>query len=86
MNAIDSGMRRHGCLRVLPRPRGSWIVASEREVLSEHSTATEAENAAWARLRDGDELLVVDRYHRCHRRARPEPIRSTSRPRISRQG
>jgi hypothetical protein len=86
MNAIDSGMRRHRCLRVLPRPRGSWIVVSDREVLSEHSTATEAENAAWARLGDGDELLVIDRYHRCHRRIRPGRIRPTSGRRISRHG
>lgn len=85
MSSIDSAAR-HRCLRVLPRPRGSWIVASERAVLSEHSTATEAENAALERLRDGDELLIVDRYHRCHRRARPEPTRSSSRPHVSRQG
>lgn len=85
MNAIDSAARRHRCLRVLPQPRGSWIVASEREVLSEHSTATEAENAALAWLRDGDELLVVDRYHRCHRLTRPGPTRSSSRFRISRE-
>jgi hypothetical protein len=86
MNPIDPATRRHRCLRVLPRPRGSWIVATEQAVLSEHATATEAENAAPAQLRDGDELLIVDRYHRCHRRARPQPTRSPSRPQISRQG
>ena len=86
MNPGDCAPRRHRCLRVLPRPRGSWIVATERAVLSEHGTATEAERAALARLRDGDEPLVLDRYHRCHRRARPEPTRSSSRPPISRQG
>jgi hypothetical protein len=86
MNAIDSRMRRHRCLRVLPRPRGSWIVASEREVLSEHATATEAEDAAWARLGDGDELLVVDRYHRCHLPNRPGQTRPTPCRRTSARG
>ena len=57
-------------LRVLPRPRGSWIVATERgDVVSEHATATDAEIAARDCLRDGEELLVFDRYHRCHRRS-----------------
>jgi hypothetical protein len=64
MNPGDPAPRRHRCLHVLPRPRGSWIVATERAVLSEHGSATEAESAALARLRDDDELLVVDRYHR----------------------
>jgi hypothetical protein len=86
MIAIDSKMRRHRCLRVLPRPRGTWIVACEREVLSEHGTATEAEDAAWARLGDGDELLVVDRHHRCHRRIRPGRIRATPLRRTSARG
>jgi hypothetical protein len=36
-------------------------------VVSEHMTATEAEQAALARLRDGDELIVYDCYHRSHR-------------------
>jgi hypothetical protein len=62
---------RSHCLRVLPRQRGSWIVATERgNVLSEHATATDAEIAALDCLREGDELLVFDRYHRCHRRSR----------------
>ena len=86
MSPIDSGARRSRCLRVLPRPRESWIVATERAVLSQHPTAAEAENAALARLRDGDELLIVDRYHRCHRRARLESTRSSPRSQISRQG
>ena len=68
-------------LRVLPRPRGSWIVATERgDVLSEHATATDAEIAALDCLRADDELLVFDRYHRyhrCHRRSRAD----TQRPR-----
>jgi hypothetical protein len=70
------------CLRVLPRSRGSWIVATEQDdVLSEHVTATEAEIAALACLREGEELLVVDRYHRCHRLARPQAPISPRRPR-----
>jgi hypothetical protein len=57
-------------LRVQPRPRGSWIVATERgNVVSEHATATDAEISALECLREGDELLVFDRYHRCHRRS-----------------
>ncbi len=60
-------------------------MATEHGVMSEHPTATEAENAALARLRD-DELLIVDRYHPCHRRARPQPNRSSSRPQFSCQG
>lgn len=56
-----------GCLKVLPQPRGGWVVANHREVVvSEHRSATEAELAAVARLRAGDELVVYDRYHRCH--------------------
>lgn len=86
MNAIDPAAPRCRCLRVLPRSRGSWIVATEQAVLSEHATATEAENAALAGLRDGDELLVVDHYHRRHRRARPDPAHASSSPQISRQG
>jgi hypothetical protein len=51
----------------VPRLRGSWVVVTHREaVVSEHRSATEAELAATARLRDGDELVVYDRYHRCH--------------------
>ena len=65
-------------LRVLPRPRGSWIVATERgDVLSEHATATDAEIAALDCLRADDELLVFDRYHHCRRRSRAD----TQRPR-----
>lgn len=56
------------CLRVVPRSRGGWIVMTEQEVvMSEHATATEAELAARARLREGDELVVYDCYHRCRR-------------------
>ena len=56
------------CLRVAPRSRGGWVVMSGRAgVVSEHMTATEAEQAALARLRDGDELIVYDCYHRSHR-------------------
>jgi len=56
------------CLQVAPRSRGGWVVMSGRAgVVSEHTTATEAEQAALARLRDGDELIVYDCYHRSHR-------------------
>jgi hypothetical protein len=74
-------------LRVLPRSRGSWIVATEQDdVLSEHATANEAETAALARLREGEELLVFDRYHRSHRRARPHAPSSSQHSRIARTG
>jgi Ribonuclease G/E len=43
-------------------------VTAEGHVLSEHTTATEAESAAQARLREDGHLVVVDRYDRCHRR------------------
>jgi hypothetical protein len=86
MSPIGSGAHRSRCLSVLPGLRGTWVVVSERAVLSEHLTATGAENAALARLPDGDELLILDRYHRCRRRARPQPTRSWSRPQTSRQG
>jgi hypothetical protein len=63
---------RSRCLRVMPRPRGSWIVANERgSVLSEHATASDGETTALGSLREGQELLVFDRYHRCHRRSAP---------------
>jgi hypothetical protein len=72
-------------LRVLPRSRGSWIVATEQDdVLSERATANEAEIAALARLRAGEELLIFDRYHRCHRLARPRAPRSSQRSRSAR--
>src|SRR6185312_14092207 len=45
----------------------------------EHATANEAETAALARLREGEELLVFDRYHRSHRRARPHAPSSSQR-------
>lgn len=64
-------------LRVMPRPRGGWLVITDQEVVvSEHVTATEAELAARAHLREGDELLVYDCYHRCHaaRRAALPPL------------
>ena len=84
MNASDAASPHCRRLRVLPQARGSWIVATEQEeVLSEHPTATEAQNAALARLGDGDELLVVDRYHSCHRLTRSGLTRSSSRFRIS---
>ncbi len=71
-----------GCIRVVPRPRGGWIVLAEHEaVVSEHATATEAERAAMARVREGDELVVYDCYHRCHRVRRPR-VRSRDETRL----
>ncbi len=67
MSARPRGARGHGCLKVVPKPRGGWVVVNHREVVvSEHRNATEAELAAAAKLRGGDELVVYDRYHRCH--------------------
>ncbi len=69
-------------LRVFPRPRGSWVVATDHDdVLSEHATATEAELAALARMHDGDELILVDRYHRSRQRTRPRAAGSMRGPR-----
>lgn len=81
-----SARRRHSagsrCLQVAPRSRGGWVVMSGQEVvMSEHVTATEAEQAALAGLRDGDELIVYDCYHRCHRVRRASPAHSTADPR-----
>lgn len=42
------------------------VVDDRGVVVSEHPNATEAESVAVARLRDGDQLVVYDRYHRCH--------------------
>lgn len=82
MSSHDLHAGRPRSLRVLPRPRGSWIVATERgDVLSEHATATEAELAGYASLREGEELFLFDRYHRCRRRARHEPPLSSPRSR-----
>jgi hypothetical protein len=87
MTAKPGGSVGSRSLRVLPRSRGSWIVATEQDdVLSEHATANEAETAALARLREGEELLVFDRYHRSHRRARPHAPSSSQRSRIARTG
>lgn len=59
--------RGSGCVKVVPQPRGGWVVVNQREVVvSEHPSATQAELAAAGRLREGDQLLVYDRYHRCH--------------------
>ena len=78
MRGEDTGIGASRRLRVLPRPRGSWVVATEHnEVLSEHATATEAELAAVARLRQGGELVVIDRYHRRRQRTRPQAAGST---------
>jgi hypothetical protein len=74
MSTHDLGSARSRSLRVLPRPRGSWIVVTEQDhVVSEHVTVSDAELAATAWLDEGDELLVYDRHHRCHRRSRQAP-------------
>jgi hypothetical protein len=55
MRTRDLSSSRARCLRVVPWPRGSWIVATEQDdALSEHATATEAEMAAVACLREGE--------------------------------
>lgn len=85
MRGEDTGVAVSRRLRVLPHARGSWVVASEHGgVLSEHATTTEAELAALARMRDGDELIVVDRYHRSRQRARPQSTGSRRGPRNGR--
>lgn len=67
MTARPRGARGSARLKVVPEPRGDWVVLNRREViLSEHRSATEAELAAVARMAAGDELVVYDRYHRCH--------------------
>ncbi len=67
MTARRRAWRGSGCVKVVPQPRGGWAVVNHREVVvSEHPSATEAELEAAARLRDGDQLIVYDRYHRCH--------------------
>lgn len=67
MSTRARGAHRRGWLKVVPKPRGGWLVVNHREtVVSEHRSATEAQLAAGTRLRDGDELIVYDRYHRCH--------------------
>lgn len=76
----DPKARQTRCLRVLPQPRGGWILVAEGHNLSEHTTATGAVSAAVAQLREGDELVVVDRYHRCHRYLRRAQTGAPIRP------
>lgn len=67
MSARRRKSRRSGRVKVVPQPRGGWAVVNHRGVVvSEHASATEAELAAAATLHDGDQLVVYDRYHRCH--------------------
>jgi hypothetical protein len=84
MSSRELGPVRSRCLRVLPRPRGSWIVATGRgNVLSEHATATEAEIAAMACLREGEDcssliattaaIDALDQRRPGHRGARASP-------------
>ena len=42
-------------------------MTEQQVVISEHASATEAELAAQARPREGDELIVYDCYHRSRR-------------------
>jgi hypothetical protein len=71
-------------LRLVPRPCGNWIVVTEQDdVVSAHITATEAELIC---LREGDELVVYDRYHRCHRFRRPAPRSAGNPQRSTRSG
>jgi hypothetical protein len=86
MSARNVNSARARSLRVVPRPRGNWIVVSEQDdVVSEHITATEAELAALTCLREGEELVVYDRYHRCHRLRRPAPRSAENPHRSTRQ-
>lgn len=72
------------CLHVTPRPRGGWtILTAQNVVISEHLTASEAQMAALKRLREGDEVILHDRYHRCHRIRRTTARTTASRPRRS---
>ncbi len=54
-------------LHVSPNRRGAWFVRREgdREPLSEHTSATEAELAA-TRDAGTDDVIVHDRYQRVH--------------------
>ena len=71
-------------LRVVPRQCGNWIIVTEQDdVVSAHITATEAELIC---LREGDELVVYDRYHRCHRLRRPAPRSAENPHRFARGG
>jgi hypothetical protein len=58
-------------LHVVPDERSRWRVFEDasRVPLSEHTSATAAELAAWrhARLRGADSIVLHDRYWRTHR-------------------
>jgi hypothetical protein len=57
-------------LHVVPDERGRWRVFEDAShvVLSEHTSATAAEIAAWrhARSRGADSIVLHDRYGRTH--------------------
>jgi len=69
-------------IHVTPRG-GTWQVAQEgaADILSEHSTATEAERAALEHARDQPEPIVVvhDRYFRARLLNARRPGRGTRR-------
>ena len=84
MSARNVNSARARSLRVVPWSRGNWIVVSEQDdVGSEHITSTEAELAALTYLREGEELVVYDRYHRCRR---PAPRSAENPHRFARGG
>jgi hypothetical protein len=67
-------------LQVVPDERGNWCLMEDGAAvpLSQHSSATHAEAAAWvyAAVRGTDVVLVRDRYHRYRRSVvRPAPAR-----------
>ena len=57
-------------LHVVPDAWSTWRVfeADARVALLEHTNATDAKLAAWARAedREADRVFVHDRYHRTH--------------------
>ncbi len=68
MSALHHPPANRRCVQIEPRARSGWVVlAGDHRVISEHATVTDAERAARAHLRAGDELVIYDCYHRCHR-------------------
>ncbi len=75
-------------LHIIPDAWSTWRVyeANAAVALSEHTNATEAELAAWARAgnRDADRVVVHDRYHRTHDAAIASPAELRARARHAR--